>query len=78
MAQLVKHLTLDFGSGHDLMVCEIKPCVGLHDGSMEPLGIDSMSPSLSALPHLKINIFFQVLSKNQNKDVEEEWTMNTI
>ena len=37
---MVKCLTLDFGSGHDLMVCEIKPCVGLHDGSMEPLGIE--------------------------------------
>ena len=27
MAQLVKHLTLDFGSGYDLTVIEIKPCV---------------------------------------------------
>ena len=25
VAQLVQRLTLDFGSGHDLMVCEIKP-----------------------------------------------------
>ena len=29
MAQLVKHLTLDFGPGHDLMVHEIKPHVRL-------------------------------------------------
>ena len=25
MAQWVKHLTLDFGSGHDLTVCESEP-----------------------------------------------------
>ena len=29
MAQLVERLTFDFGSGHDLMVGEIKPGVGL-------------------------------------------------
>ena len=30
VAQLVKHLTLDFGSGHDRTVCGIKPCNGVH------------------------------------------------
>ena len=30
MAQLVKHPTPDFSSGHDLMVLEIEPCVQLH------------------------------------------------
>ena len=29
VAQSVEYLTLDFGSGHDLTVCEIKPPVGL-------------------------------------------------
>ena len=33
MAQLVEHLTLDFGIGHDLMVCEFEPQVGLHADS---------------------------------------------
>ena len=28
VAQSVKHPTLDFGSGHDLTVHEIKPCIG--------------------------------------------------
>ena len=28
-AQLVECLILDLGSGHDLMVCETEPCVGL-------------------------------------------------
>ena len=34
--QPVKHPTPDFGSGHDLMVHEIEPCVRLRTGSMEP------------------------------------------
>ena len=29
VAQLVKHPTLDFSSGHDLTVCETEPHVGL-------------------------------------------------
>ena len=40
MAQLAKRLTLDFGSGRDLTVCE-----------MEPHAWDSLSPSLPAPPH---------------------------
>ena len=36
MAQSVRHLTLDFGSGHDLIVCEFKPCVGLCTDSVDP------------------------------------------
>ena len=44
MAQLVKPLAIDFGSGHDLMVCEVKPHVGLYADSVEPVW-DSLSPS---------------------------------
>ena len=36
MVQLVKRLTLDFGSGHDLMVRGIKPRVGLCTDTEEP------------------------------------------
>ena len=45
MAQSVKHLTLDFGSGRDLMVVSSSPksCPTL---SVEPAW-DSLSPSLS-------------------------------
>ena len=39
MAQLVKRLTLDFSSGHDLMVCEIEP----------PIGADSVEPAWDSL-----------------------------
>ena len=36
VTQLVKHLTLDFGSGHELAVCEFTPCIRLHADSAEP------------------------------------------
>ena len=47
MAQSVKHPTLDFGSGHDLMVHEFKPRVGFSAESTEPAW-DSLSLSLAA------------------------------
>ena len=48
---MVKHLTLDFGSGHDLiMVRGFEPCVGLHADSAGLLGILSLSLSLSPYP----------------------------
>ena len=46
MAQSVKSLTLDAGSGHDLRVHGIKPCVRLCADSAKPAW-DSLSPSLS-------------------------------
>ena len=55
MTQEVKHPTLDLSSGHDLMVHELEPCVGLSTDSTE-LAWGSFCPSLSApSPHLKIN-----------------------
>ena len=58
MAQLVERPTLDFGSGHDLMVHEFKPHIRLCTDSTEPAG-DPRSSSLSAPPlfalSLKIN-----------------------
>ena len=52
MAQSVKHLTLGFRSGHDLMVHEFEPHIELCTGSVEPAW-DSLSLSLSL--SLKIN-----------------------
>ena len=43
---VVKRLTLDFTSGRDLTVQEIKPWVGSHADSMEAAW-NSLSPSLS-------------------------------
>ena len=46
VAQLVEHLTLDFGSGHDLIVREFEPYIRLCADGVEP-GWDSLSPSFS-------------------------------
>ena len=46
VAQLVKHLTLDFRSGHDLTVSEINPYIWLFADSKETAW-DSLSTSLS-------------------------------
>ena len=56
MAQSVKRLALDFGSGHDLLVPEIKPLIEL---CADSTNFAWESASLSALPllacSLKIN-----------------------
>ena len=59
MAQSVKHLTLDIGSGHDLSVCGIKPCLRLRAGSTEPAW-DSCSPSHSAPPLLMPSLSLKI------------------
>ena len=65
VAQLVKCLTLDFSSGHDLTVCETEPHVGLCADGAEPAW-DSFSPSLSAPPLLML-VLSCSLSLSQNK-----------
>ena len=56
VAQLVKCLTLDFSSGHDLTFRKIDPHVRLCADCEDPAW-DSLSPSLPASPthFLKIN-----------------------
>ena len=46
---------LGFGSGHDLAVCGIKPCVRLCAVGVEPAW-DSLSPSLAAPPLLAVSL----------------------
>ena len=53
VAQLMKHLTLDFGSGHDLMVRGIKPCMGSLWTAQSFLGV--LFPSLSVPPYLSLS-----------------------
>ena len=48
VARSVKRLTLDFGSGHDLMTQELKPHSGLCADSVEPAW-DSLSLPLPLL-----------------------------
>ena len=49
VAQSVKHLTLGFGSGHDLMIRGFEPHIRICADSVEPAW-DFLSPSLSAPP----------------------------
>ena len=68
MAESVKHLTLDFSSGHDLLVCGSRPLTGSVVAAQTLLEIPSLSLSLSLslcpFPihahtlSLKINLFF--------------------
>ena len=63
MAQSIKHLTPDFGSGHDVTVCEFEPYFRLCSGSVES-SWDSLSFPLSALPLLMCAYSFSLsLSK---------------
>ena len=56
MDQLVKCSTLDFGSGHDLMVCDFEPCLGLSADSTEFFVSLSLSaPSLLTLCLSQVN-----------------------
>ena len=61
-AQSVKHPTLDFGSGHDLRVNGIDPCVRLCTDSMEPAW-DSLS--LLSLYPTPAHTYFLSLSISQ-------------
>ena len=45
----------DFGSGHDLAVCEFEPHVGLSAIRTEP-ALDPLSASLSAPPLLALSL----------------------
>ena len=45
----VKRQTLDLGSGHDLVICEIKPRAGLCADSAEPAWDSLSAPSLLSL-----------------------------
>ena len=55
VAQLVKHPTLGFSLGHDLMVHEFEPCVGLCADSSEPEAC-SLSLCPSPTPTLSLSL----------------------
>ena len=66
MAQSVKCPTLGFGSGHDLMVHEIKPRIGICADSTEPAW-DSHFLSLSAPPPSNTYIHTYIKLKKTQK-----------
>ena len=55
VAQSVKHLTLDLGSGHDLMVHEFEPHIGLCADGSEPTW-ECLSLSLSLCLSLSLSL----------------------
>ena len=63
VAQSVKRLTLDFGSGHDFAVCGIEPHVRLCADSMEP----AWNSLCAALPDsLSLSLKINKLKKHKN------------
>ena len=61
VAQLGKHLTLDFGSHHDLTVCEFKPHMGLFADSAETAWNSlSLSPSVFAPTSLVLSLSLKI------------------
>ena len=76
MTQSVKHLTPDFGSGHDLMAYEFEPCIGLSADIVEPAwdsGSFSLCPSPTCPLSLKINK--NKLKKRVQKSIKETLQM---
>ena len=66
VAQLVKYLTLDFHSGHDLIVHEIEPHLGSVLTVCSLLGILSLCPSPARAHSLALSLKINFL-KNLNR-----------
>ena len=75
MAQSIKCSTLDFGSGHDLMVREFKPLTGLCAGGTEPAW-DSLSPSV--VPLLAQVCFLSLKNKQTLKKKEARICLHNL
>ena len=73
MAQLVKHLTLDFDSGHDVMVYGTELHIGLCIEWGACLGF-SLSLSLCPFPTLSFSLKINKLKKFLNKRIKEKMT----
>ena len=65
VAQSVKHLTLGFSSGHDLMDCEFEPHIGLCADSREPAWDFSLS-----LPS-SLSLFLKNEINKNNKNISK-------
>ena len=69
MAQSVKHLSLNFGSGHDLTVRGIEPHVGLcAEPAWDSLYHSLSAPSLLMLALSKINKHFFLKARDDVKN----------
>ena len=70
MAQLVEKPTLDFGSGHDLMVCGFEPYTGLCADSSEPGACFRFYVSLSLCPSPPCALSVSEINKKFLKNVQ--------
>ena len=76
VTQSVKHLTLHFGSGHDLVVHGFKPRIKLCADSLESAW-DSLSSSLLALPPLRLKVsLVHVLSLSLSLKINKHLKIN--
>ena len=66
MAQSLKHLTLDFGSGHDLKVLELSPTLGSALSGESALGSLSFSHSHCTHAHV-LSLSLSQLNQNLKK-----------
>ena len=71
VAQLVKRLTLDFSSGHDLIVREFQPHIRLCIDSEEPVG-DSLSFHLSLPLPCSCSLALSEKTLKRGVDMERE------
>ena len=60
VAQLVKHLTLGFDSGHDLMVRGFKSRIDLCSGQLEACLGFYLSPSLCPSPTCSVSVSLKI------------------
>ena len=74
VAQSGKRPTLDFSTGHDLMVCEMEPHIRFPTDSTEP-SWDSL-PTISLL--LPCCTCIHILSQTFKKKMENGWTTSRI
>ena len=71
----MKHPTLDFGSGHDLMVHGIEPHIGRYTDGVESAW-NSLFPSLSAPPqltHVPTFLFLKINKKTPKYKNKTLW-----
>ena len=60
VAQLVRHMTLVLGSGHDLLVCEIEPMLDSALTVQTLLGILSLCPSSALSLSLSLSLSLKI------------------
>ena len=66
----------DFGSGHDLVVCEFKPHMGLRAAIAEP-ALDPLSPFFLSAPPLLTHSLSKINKNKKNKGTIMKWAFSS-